>query len=718
MIESNAQRKLVRELLGSLDTLLEAAYQRAQAIYEQRENGEVRPWAYRGLYISKEQAEQHFTQSAAQPVLSATQGNAAALDAFGRAPLWGSFGQHLGLSAFDLAVTVLALAPEVDARYGRLFAYLQDDVTRRRPSVNLALDVFAPSADAKLQERGKFLAASPLVRTGLLTLVPDATQANPTLLDHYLKLNDQAVAHLLGQPEMACAPGGAYAVVKPQTVLPEEAIALRALVPLVQDAKTYLQRLTLYFQGASGMGQRQAAERIAGSLGTLLVVSDLRALPTQTERFQDDLASVLRECLLREGLVFLDGLESLHEPERLASFFRALELHPGPAILAGARAWSPPPGTLDGTIVLSFASASASARLEAWRDAVEEANVSVESNTLETLAQRYPLSLDQIRAAARTAASRLRWNAQQEDAEPRPVVQEWMAAARAQCRDELSDLAQRTVPKRGWNDLVLPASSKLQLRELCRRVEHHQRVLAEWGFDRKLAYGKGVSALFTGPSGTGKTMAAEVVAGELGLEMFRIDLSKVVSKYIGETEQNLERIFCAAERTNAILFFDEADSLFGKRSEIHDAHDRYANIEVGYLLQRMERYEGVAILATNLRGNLDDAFTRRIAHVVQFSLPDEALRRELWAKVWPSVELLAPEVKLEQFAAQFKLSGGNISNVALAAAFLAAHEGGRVSTAQLLRALAREYQKVGRQVSEDELGAAFDANKAGGQPRC
>jgi SpoVK/Ycf46/Vps4 family AAA+-type ATPase len=247
-----------------------------------------------------------------------------------------------------------------------------------------------------------------------------------------------------------------------------------------------------------------------------------------------------------------------------------------------------------------------------------------------------------------------------------------------------------------------------QLREIVLRVVHRDRVLSEWGFDRKLSSGKGVNALFAGSSGTGKTMAAEVIANELGLELYKIDLAGVVSKYIGETEKNLERIFNAAEHANAILFFDEADALFGKRSEVHDAHDRYANIEVAYLLQRMEQYEGISLLATNLRQNMDEAFVRRLAFIVQFPVPNAESRHRIWKGIWPTEIAFNDDVDLESIARQFKLSGGNIKNIALAAAFHAATDGGRVSMSHLLRATRREFQKMGKVLPELNLGGDDD----------
>ena len=243
-----------------------------------------------------------------------------------------------------------------------------------------------------------------------------------------------------------------------------------------------------------------------------------------------------------------------------------------------------------------------------------------------------------------------------------------------------------------------------QLHEICQRVAQRERVLGTWGFEVRLSLGKGVIALFAGPSGTGKTLAAEIIANELQLDLYRIDLSFTVSKYIGETEKNLERIFRAGETSGAILFFDEADALFGKRSEVRDAHDRYANIETSYLLQRMDAYRGVTILATNLRRNLDDAFARRMSFTIKFPFPEEEDRYRIWQAIWPETLPLADDIDLQFLANQFKLSGGNIKNVALAAAFLAAAEGQVVHMEHVLRATRRELQKIGKTVVADDFG--------------
>jgi len=233
-------------------------------------------------------------------------------------------------------------------------------------------------------------------------------------------------------------------------------------------------------------------------------------------------------------------------------------------------------------------------------------------------------------------------------------------------------------------------------------VEYRSLVYDNWGFGDRLSLGKGLSVLFAGPSGTGKTMAAEIIAGELGLDVYKIDLSTVVSKYIGETEKNLSRIFTEATTSNAILFFDEADALFGKRSEVRDAHDRYANIEINYLLQKMEEYDGIVILATNFRKNMDEAFVRRIQSTIEFPFPDAEDRLRIWQGVWPENTPRA-DLDLECMASRFQITGGNIRNIALSAAFLAAEDGGCVRMKHLMRATLQEYQKMGKIIMDEEF---------------
>jgi SpoVK/Ycf46/Vps4 family AAA+-type ATPase len=275
-------------------------------------------------------------------------------------------------------------------------------------------------------------------------------------------------------------------------------------------------------------------------------------------------------------------------------------------------------------------------------------------------------------------------------------------ACRMQARPRLDDLAQRIVPAATWADLVLPEPQLRSLREIAVHVGRRTTVYESWGFAAKCARGLGISALFAGVSGTGKTMAAEVLANELRLDLYRIDLSAVVSKYIGETEKNLRRVFDAAEEGGAILLFDEADALFGKRSEVKDSHDRYANIEVSYLLQRMEAYRGLAILTTNLKSALDTAFLRRIRFILHFPFPDVTQRAEIWRRIFPRQ---TPTENLDTGKlARLNVAGGNIRNIALNAAFLAADADEPVRMTHLLRAAQGEYTKLEKSLTDAEVG--------------
>jgi hypothetical protein len=286
-----------------------------------------------------------------------------------------------------------------------------------------------------------------------------------------------------------------------------------------------------------------------------------------------------------------------------------------------------------------------------------------------------------------------------------PSIEELDARLWEACRHKtyprLADLAQRITPVAGWDDLVIPEPQRQVLRDIALHVRQRATVYDTWGFAAASARGLGISALFEGTSGTGKTMAAEVLANELRLDLFRIDLSQVVSKYIGETEKNLRQVFDAAESGGAILLFDEADALFGKRSEIKDSHDRYANIEVSYLLQRMENYRGLAILTTNMKSALDQAFLRRIRFIVQFPFPDAANRAAIWERIFPAKTPIG-RLDVEKLA-RLNITGGSIRNIALNAAFLAAGDGGQVQMNHLLAAARSEYTKLEKPLSAAEI---------------
>jgi hypothetical protein len=339
-------------------------------------------------------------------------------------------------------------------------------------------------------------------------------------------------------------------------------------------------------------------------------------------------------------------------------------------------------------VTFEIARPLASEQRALWQNALGNAAAGV-NGCIDTLVAQFNLSASAIRAAAPQGGTDI-------------SLERLWDICRTRVRPRLEHLAQRIVPAASWDDLVLPEQQCAVLHEIAAQVRQRAKVYGAWGFASKSERGLGISALFSGPSGTGKTLAAEVLASELRLDLYCIDLSQVVSKYIGETEKNLRQIFDAAEEGGAILFFDEADALFGKRSEVKDSHDRYANIEIAYLLQRMESYRGLAVLATNMKAVLDPAFLRRIRFAVAFPFPDAVMRAEIWRRVFPAstpTEGLDP-VKL----GRLNVSGGNIRNIAMNAAFLAAEAGQPVGMSHLFAAARSEYAKIEKPLTELETG--------------
>ncbi|MNZ94837.1 ATP-dependent zinc metalloprotease FtsH [compost metagenome] len=282
-----------------------------------------------------------------------------------------------------------------------------------------------------------------------------------------------------------------------------------------------------------------------------------------------------------------------------------------------------------------------------------------------------------------------------------PTLADYAEASRMQVQHRLNELAEKQLLIRTWEDLVLPEEQHQLLRDACNRHKYSETVLNSWNFGHKLPYGKGLSMLFAGPPGTGKTMAAEVMAGELGLELYRIDLSRIVSKYIGETEKNLRELFAEAENSGAILFFDEGDSLFGKRTEIKDSNDRFANMEAAYLLQRIETFNGVSILATNLLQNMDEAFMRRMQVIVKFPFPDAAQREQIFRSLLPKAAPLDEDLDLAFLASRVDVSGGHIKNIVLSAAYMAAAEQSAIGMRHMIRAARQELHKIGKIVVKE-----------------
>jgi len=617
--------------------------------------------------------------------------------------------QIFHLNNFESDVLLICLAIELDLRYERLYAYLQDDVTKKKPCVDLVLNLLQLSAAEKLKGMQSFYEHAPLLSNNLVVFSSDPAQPDQPLLAKSLKLNTRIAHYLLGSDAIdeKIRSTVTMARLDPSDCPDEYHLDQR----LMDRFSSLLNEgwasgaATINLIGSYDLGKQRIAETLCREAGLNLLVVDLEQLIADKETFSENkLRLISRETLLQRAAIYWKDFDALldhqHKP-LLDTFIRHLQLFPGLTFLAGATAWQPP-GELRATpyLQVQLPRSTFADRTRIWSASLGNDLSAQTDFDIAALAGKFKFTGGQIQDAAATAKNLARW----EDSKTGKITMKQLyEACRLHSNQKLSTLARKITPKYQWHDIVLPADRTEQLREICNHVKYRDRVYSEWGFDRKLAMGKGLCVLFAGPSGTGKTMAADIIAGELGLDLYKIDLSTVVSKYIGETEKNLSKIFTEAETSNAILFFDEADALFGKRSEVKDSHDRYANIETGYLLQRMEEHEGVVILASNFRKNMDEAFVRRLHFTVEFPFPNEEDRRRIWEGVWPETTPRDPALDMGFLAGRFQFTGGNIRNIALSAAFLAADDSGIVEMQHLLRATQREYQKMGKVVSESDF---------------
>ncbi|WP_443063320.1 ATP-binding protein [Streptomyces sp. NBC_00445] len=675
--------------------------------------------------------------------------------------------RRFGLSALDLDLLLVAVAPDLDARFERLYGYLNDDLTRRRPTVGLALELCGLTGAGP--DRFRLAPGAPLIEGGLV----EVTEPERPPLSRVLVVPDRVTAHLLGSAQPDARLAGVLAEAREDPTAEEAEVHLTAAAAMTGVGLVHLRS-----RGGDAEGLAAAALHAAGLRPLAL---DAVALARRPAEVPELARATAREARLTGAGVVLGPLESLPaEPAERARTLWTLcaALRGIPLFTHGAGGWSPEWAS-DTPVTLTVPAPSPERQAVRWRHALERAvgNGSAtggvtgfaptaggdsttgglariagdgsapgdadrlaraagggatvrdvgafaraagdgvtagdagafaraagdgaaagDAEELASAVAAHRLDAGQLRRAAdvavRTAA--LAGRAVRPD--------DVRAAVRAQNGAGLDRLARRVEPGVGWDDLVLPPTTHRRLRELALRARHREQVLGQWGMRPGGGRGRGVIALFAGESGTGKTMSAEVVAADLGMDLYVVDLSTVVDKYIGETEKNLERIFTEASAVNAVLLFDEADAIFGKRSEVKDAHDRHANIESAYLLQRMESFDGIAVLTTNLRANLDEAFTRRLDVVADFPVPDAGHRLALWDRCLGDRLPRADDLDLAFCADRFELAGGSIRACAVTAAYLAAESGGPLTMRQVVTAVAQEYRKLGRLVLEGEFG--------------
>ena len=621
--------------------------------------------------------------------------------------------ERFGLSPFEVECMLVCIAPELEVRYQKIFGYLNDDVTQKYPSVDLLLRLLS-MPDESAVCRSRLTPASLLLRDGLLIWVEEQVSGSP--LSRCLKV-DPAIVQFLFQDYKLDAE---LELVWLERDYPAEANALWStnadtassinshIARYRQQEAIKRERLVISVIGRSGSGRRHAVESACWQAGLGVIALDC-ARVIKHPRLEQVIRRAFRDSLLHASPLVLGNFEAvLQNVERGTEFRTALERQ------IEERGWivfvlreEEEPGSAwfprHRHVAIHIPELSNDARKNLWVALLSESAPVAAGEVdgiAEALAVKFRLSPGQIAIAFRRCAHLLGGK----DADTSAWRAQLHAEAAQISAPRLGALAKKIKPLYHWPQLVLPEKKKELVRDVVRHVQQRRRVMEDWNFNSLMSRGKGLTVLFSGPPGTGKTMAAEVIANALQMDLYRIDLAGVVSKYIGETEKNLSRIFREAEYSDAILFFDEADALFGKRSEVKDAHDRYANIEINYLLQQIESFEGVVVLATNMRQHLDEAFLRRIQVVVEFPMPAYEDRVSIWRQSFPQKAPLDPDVDFNFLARQFELAGGHITNIILWAALLASEEGTDICMRHCIRATRRELEKIGRRCMKEEFG--------------
>ncbi len=620
------------------------------------------------------------------------------LSAAGRPPAIEVLCQLFGLNGFERDVLLLAAAAEMDSAFGRLYAYAQDDVNLRHTTLQLATALLCRTAGECRQAR-RYLAPDAALRrfqlvqcagSGPVALRAIATDDRVTdYLDGFNRLDERASELVRPVPALPLAPSQES----------RAAGVFELLGPLTR--RTRWAGVNLF--GPRGSGRVALADALAGRLGLRLYRVDPSRLPAAGAERGQALRLLAREAILAQLALYVESDES-EETSTGGAFADFVDWIPV-FFIAGSRTRLRSTREL---LAVPMAPLDPDSRKVMWQRALNGAGPQLAAGT-DAFVEQFEFGPEMVIQAVSAAAvkARLRGDATIDTGDL------W-EACREQSSWELRQLAHQIRPVYTWQDIVVPDEVRRQLLEIAAQVTHRTRVYREWGFGTKLARGRGVSALFSGVSGTGKTMAAEILANDLNLDLYGVDLAGVVSKYIGETEKNLRRIFDAAERSGAILFFDEADALFGKRTEVKDSHDRFANIEINYLLQRMEEYRGLSILATNRKSDVDRAFLRRIRFLVDFPFPEAEQRLLIWQRVFPA-EMPLGTLDYDMLS-RMEIAGGNIRNIALSAAFLAAAGPEPVGMPHLVLAARREYTKMDKMLSDAEFHRAF-AKQARSQAR-
>ena len=598
------------------------------------------------------------------------------------------------LDGDDADLLLLSLAPEISAGYGRIFAYLNDNLNQAFLTVDLATRVLRTERTQRLGLQARLMKNAPLIKNRLLLL--DPPEGSETLTSRRVHPSGRLLQWLLEEEELPAGVGFTPLDTSRMPLVPE--VTRRRINDL---SGNFNRPITIAVVGSTSGGREATAMAIAHIAQRPLVRVDLE----RCQQYLDQPWDLMRELRLSKALPYVINVMSTNEDPalrgKMLQLGGALATLPYPVLVGGSdrRAIEVLLGNERASVTVQVNRTTLDERAHAWTDALVGRGWDV---------GKAPDIAERFYSVGGTTVEQILDRASAECGGREPDMDALFAAARECSRPEFRGLAQHVVPRYQWNDLIITEKIRGQLKSLVDYLAEQETIFYRWGARKVRARGYGIKALFSGGPGTGKTMAAEVIAGTLGLDMYRVDLSSVISRWVGETEKNLKEIFDAAEGGTAVILFDEADALFGSRGDVKQAQDRFANQEVAFLLQRLEVFEGCAILTTNLQENIDEAFLRRFGAVIEFPMPTSPQRRILWEKAIPDGAPRDPDLDLQRLADQFIIAGGNIINAAINACIIASSRREPVAMRHAVEAVGREMIKMGKQVSRVHFGEYYE----------
>jgi len=583
------------------------------------------------------------------------------------------------LNEIEREIITMLLAFEIYPKYEKIFSYLQDDLNKKYPTIALFSYLFSEKLNQEHDIVLLFSEEFPLLKFGLVKFIDNGIESS--LIHKPVKLEESVKNFILGLPSIDRDISNFVEILPP---IKNPVVQNKKLEEAIISGEN---KFIFNLQGKNSFDKQKYALNLSSLNNYGLFLVDPLFFE-DTENLKKNIKNLFRDALLNGCNVYFSDFEDVLQSEKIHNIliFLKNEIQKFSWIVF-FDTQKPFDFDLENFVLVEkdFKFPEKEDAFKLWKKYID-----LDEETIKELSQNFHFNEYQIKQVSNKLKGKILSNG---NIDKKTIYK----ICRRLTSKDLGSLAQKVETNFSFEDIVLPEDSLKQLKNIITHYKYHYEVFFEWGFDKKIS-NQSISALFTGSPGTGKTMAVSILGNELGLDVYRIDLSKVVSKYIGETEKNLSKIFDSAENSGVILFFDEADAVFGKRTEIKDSHDRYANIEISYLLQRIEDYKGIVILATNFRKNIDEAFSRRIRFIINFPMPDENMRYQIWKKSFPEESPLSENVDFKLLAKEFKFSGANIKNAALHSAFYAVENNSQIKLEHIIEGIKNELQKTGKNV--------------------